>query len=376
MIIGIDGNEANIKQRVGVNTYAFEILWGLYKLEDSNSHTKHKFVVYLKSKPLPDMPPENESWSYKILPSRKFWVVTQLMPYLYKTRSKPDTFFTPSHYLPPFCPVPSACSIMDLGYLETSEQFRMRDYWQLKLWTARSLRVAKKVFTISNATADEVVRHYKFARNKVIVTPLGYDKHKFNAHYSEDDVRRVKKTLNLPNNYILFLGTLKPSKNIERLVESWSLIESSYPETKLVIAGKKGWLYTKIGKTVQKLNLEHRTVFTGFVKEQDKEHLIKGARIFVQPSLWEGFGLDVVSAMASGVPVVVSDRGSLPEVVGGAGIIVDPHSHNQIADAIKKVLSMNKKSYNNAQHLGLERAKEFSWEKTAKITLKGLETLK
>ena len=375
MIIGIDGNEANIKERVGVNTYAFEILWGLYKLQDEVPNPKHRFIIYLKNEPLGDLPKASSFWEYKVLGPRKFWGATRLTPHLYTTKLKTDIFFTPSHYLPPFCPVPAACSIMDIGFLEFSEQFNPKDYWQLRLWTARSVRVAKKIFSISETTKKEIVRHYSFARTKVVVTPLGYVKGRFNLQRNKNDVRRLQIKLNLPKNYILFLGTLKPSKNLEGLIEAWALIEQKFPETQLVIAGKKGWLFNRIFQTVKSLNIEKRVVFTGFIPEADKESLIKGAKAFVLPSLWEGFGLDVVSAMASGIPVIVSDRGSLPEVVGTAGIIIDPTNYQEIGSAIEKVLTMNKTSYNIVAGNGVAQAKKFSWSKAAKITLKSFEKM-
>jgi len=375
MNIGIDGNEANVEQRVGVNTYAFEILWGLYKLQDNESKKRANFTIYLKHPPRSDLPKEEVFWKYKQLPPQKFWVATQLMPHLYKTKSKPDIFFAPSHYLPPFCPMPAVCSIMDLGYLEFSDQFKAKDYWQLKLWSARSMHVANKIFSISNTTKNEIVRHYVFARNKVVVTPLGYDKSTYNLTRPQQDVRRVISKYNLSNNYILFLSTLKPSKNVVGLLESWAEIQEKFPDTKLVIAGKKGWLFEDIFKSVKNLDLEERVIFTDYVPEKDKEALIKGARVFTLPSFWEGFGLDVVSSMASGVPVIVSDRGSLPEVVGKAGIIIDPDKTNDLSMALQKVLNMSSSSYNNLSKLGLQEAKKFSWEKAATITLSVLEEM-
>ena len=142
---------------------------------------------------------------------------------------------------------------------------------------------------------------------------------------------------------------------------------------KLVIAGKKGWMYESIFQKVKELSLEDKVIFTDFVLEADKPGLIKGAKVFVLPSFWEGFGLDILNAMAAGIPVVASNVGSIPEVVGEAGILVDPNSINSIADGIGKVLSAPKEKYNNIVTLGLIQAKKFSWEKTAKETMRVLE---
>src|SRR5260221_12950510 len=173
MIIGIDGNEANVKNRVGVNKYAFEIIWGLSRLVKNENDPI--LIIYLRAEPLFDMPAETDHLKYKILGGGKVWIITKLMPHLFITRDKPDIFFTPSHYLPPFAPMPKVCAIMDLGYLKFSAQFTKYDYWQLKLWTAWSVSISKYIMTISNATKEDIVRRYPGSSGKVVITYPGYD---------------------------------------------------------------------------------------------------------------------------------------------------------------------------------------------------------
>lgn len=374
MLIGIDGNEANIQNRVGVNQYGYELLWAIFKLEEQWKN-EHKVVVYLKNPPLADMPKQSEHFKYKILPGKSIWIIKNLMPSLFFDKEKPDVFFSPSHYTPPISLVPRVCSIMDLGYLEFSGQFRKYDFWQLKLWSAWSIFVSKVVFAISNSTKDDIVRHYPFASKKVVVTHLAHDKRRFNTSIPGRDVRRVKKKYSIVGNYVLFLSTLKPSKNIEGLLEAFSTLVSKYPKTQLVIAGKKGWFYTNIFRKAKSLGLEKSVIFTDFVPEKDKPALIAGAKVFALPSFWEGFGLDVLNAMACGVPVVVSDKGSLPEVAGEAGIAVNPYNISEIAFGLNKVLSMSEVQYKDLVKKGLVQAEKFSWEATAKKTLKVLETV-
>jgi glycosyltransferase involved in cell wall biosynthesis len=368
MLIGVDGNEANVKNRVGVNVYTFELLSAMASLLQKEG-LKHHLIVYLKNPPLSDLPKPSKFLSYRVLPGGNLWILTRLMPDLFFNKVKPDIFFTPSHYVPPFAPTPRVCSIMDLGYLKSSEQFKKITFWQLKYWSAISILVSKAVIAISNSTKDDIVRHYPFAAHRVSVTPLAYDKNKFNLQISPDDVRRITNKYHIVGDYILFLSTLKPSKNIEGLIEAFSLIKG----VKLVIAGKKGWLYESIFRKVKGLGLENKVIFTDFVPEEDKPGLIKGAKVFVLPSFWEGFGLDLLNAMAAGVAVVASNVGSIPEVVGDAGILVDPKSPDGIAKGLKKVLSMPENEYNKLVEKGLTRVKQFSWEKTARETLKILE---
>ncbi len=372
MIIGIDGNEANVAQRVGVNEYAFQILWNLQKLQVKGKNS-HSLIVYLKEKPRQDMPKETQNFKYKIIPGGGLWIITKLMPNLFLDSPRPDIFYSPSHYVPLFAPMPRICAIMDLGYLEFSGQFSKKVFWQLKYWSAISIFISKHIISISESTKKDIVRHYPFARNKVSVTYLGYDSGKFNTRISENDVRRVQNRYSIVDDYILYLGTLKPSKNIEGLIEAFEGVSGRYPNIKLVIAGKKGWMFEGIYKKAEKLGLKDRIVFTDYIFEEDKPSLIKGAKVFVLSSFWEGFGLDILSAMACGVPVVASNVGSLPEVIGKGGILVNPSSVESIKNGIMSVLSMPKDEYNKLTEAGISQAKKFSWEKTALETIKVLE---
>ena len=375
MIIGIDGNEANVVGRVGVNTYAYETLTALSKLQDK-SNLKHTLIVYLKNKPLPDMPEETTNFKYVVLPGDSFWIITRMTPYLITNKDRLDVFWSPSHYSPPIGSMPRVCSIMDLGYLDNTVQFTKKVFWQLKWWTAISIYVSKAVIAISNSTSKEIVRHYPGAKGKIYVTHLAYDKSKFNQRISVNDVRRVKNRYSIVDDYVLYIGTLKPSKNIEGLIDAFCEVSKAFLNIKLVIAGKKGWMYENIFLKVKNLGLEPKIIFTDFISEDEKPPLIAGAKVLAIPSFWEGFGLDVLNAMAAGVPVVASDAGSLPEVVGDAGILVDPYKPGSIAEGLKKVLSMNNKQYNSIVKKGLLQAEKFSWEKTALKTLEILENVK
>ena len=371
MLIGIDGNEANIENRVGVNTYAYELLWNLWKIQDEWKK-EHRLIVFLKDVPRQDLPKETPYFKYQVIRGGGMWILTKLMPSLFTGRWNLDAFFSPSHYVPPITTIPRYCSIMDLGYLEFSGQFQKKDFWQLKVWSAISILVSKGIFAISNSTKNDIVRHYPFAKDKIYVTPLAYDRQKFNLNIPEIDVRRVRDRYSIVRDYVLYLGTLKPSKNIEGLIEAFKMINDKYQMPnglQLVIAGKKGWMYETIFQKVKDLGLEGRVIFTDFVSEKDKPALIKGAKVFVLPSFWEGFGLDALNAMASGVPVVASNIGSLPEVVGEAGVLVDPKDINSIAEGIKEVILSPITKYNEIVKKGLAQAKKFTWEATARKTL-------
>jgi glycosyltransferase involved in cell wall biosynthesis len=366
MIIGIDGNEANSKKRVGVNQYAYEILHALYNLKEAK---KHKWIIYLSSLPLSDLPKAHAGWEYKVIAGSKFWVIRKLMPDLWFSKVKPNVFFSPSHYTPPFLKIPTIVSIMDLGYLAFPDQFRKSDFYQLKYWGSWSMKQAAKIIAISESTKKDIISHYPWARDKVEVVYPGYDKNRFKK-YSRGEldpkISEIKKRYGIKKDYILYLGTLKPSKNIEGLIEAYSLLTT---DCNLVIAGKKGWLYDSIFEKVKQADLENKVIFTDYVSEEIKPYLLAGARVFVAPSFWEGFGLNVLEAMATGTPVVASKYGSLPEVVGNAGVLVNPYQSKDIAHGIQKVLE-NRTFYANKV---LNQAKKFDWNKSAKKVLNVLE---
>ena len=169
MLIGIDGNEANVEKRVGIGEYAFELLLQFKKYQVSNI----KYQVYLKNEPLSHMPKESENWRYSVVKPRMFWTQVGLPIDLYLHRPRPDVFFTPTHYAPRFSPIPTLISIMDLSYIHYPQMFKKSDLYQLKNWTSYSAKKASKVFTISKASKDDIIRYYKVEPEKVVVTYPG-----------------------------------------------------------------------------------------------------------------------------------------------------------------------------------------------------------
>lgn len=370
MIIGIDGNEANHKKRVGSNQYAAEVLKAIAK-----TNKRHKWRIFLSDKPMSHMPMESRSWKYCVLPGPKPWIIRTLTPKLLFNSYKLDAFFSPTHYTPPVSRVPLICAVMDLEFLNNPGYLTRRDFWQLKYWTAWSVFVSKYIIAISESTKSQIHKYYPYAFRKVVVTPLGYDKKQFNSQISQSSIRRARDKYKVGSDYLLYLGTLKPNKNIEGIIRAFSTTKSKYEGVKLVIAGKKGWLYEPIFKLVKNEGLTQRVVFTGFIDEEDKPGLVAGAKVLVAPSFWEGFGLHVLESMAIGTPVIVSDKGNLPELVGDAGIVVNPASDEEIAQGMDKILSMSAADYSKIKRRSMAQAKKFSWEQTAKQTITTIERL-
>ncbi|MBI5358641.1 glycosyltransferase family 4 protein [Candidatus Amesbacteria bacterium] len=359
MIIGIDANEANLTQnRVGINEYAYNLLWAI-----SNLQTEHKFVIYLKTKPNDSLPKEREGWKYRVIPFPKLWTQTRLPFDLFFRFPRPDVFFSMTHYAPRWSPVPTVVSIMDLGFLSTPEQFTKKDFNQLKSWTAYSVRNAKKVLAISEYTKSEIVRIYHKNPDDVAVGLLACSSNISGPVHNKS----VLKKYNIQKPYFIFIGSLRPSKNVEGLVKAFATLDENY---NLVIVGKKAWLFHEIFKTVSDLHLQDRVIFTGFVEEWEKQVLLSESIAYVLPSFMEGFGIPVLEAFTCQTPAVVSAVASLPEVAGVAGIYVEPEDVDSIAAGMQRAVTDREKFVK----LGLERVKSFSWDKCAQETLLCLET--
>lgn len=391
MTIGINGYEAvvprfghdpktGLPRRVGSGEYCFELLVNLNSLDKKN-----KYIIYLPQNPTIDLPQESNNWHYKIVRPRPMWTLLGLSLELLFGTPKADVFFSPTHYLPLFLPIPSAVSVLDLSYIHFPSLFKKKDLYQLKSWTAYSIKNASTVFTISQASKDDIIKTYKVSEKKVIVTypgikseirPFGLaggenPKFETNSKLEMQNSKLHKGKYGIEGDYILFVGTLQPRKNIVCLIEAFSRIKR---EVSLVIVGKKGWLYDEILEAPKKFNVEKRVKFLDFVENEDLQQLYKKALCFALPSLYEGFGLPVLEAMKYGCPVLTSNVSSLPEAGGDAALYVNPLSVEDIAKKLELLIE-DEELRKKLIEKGYKQVKKFSWEKTACETLKSLEEI-
>ncbi len=336
MIIGIDGNEANQSEKVGVGYFAYNLLSALY-----NADLKNNYWIYLKSTPRADLPPTRDNWHYVVCGPKKFWTRFALPLKLYTQSIKLDLFFSPSHYTPLFCPVPKIVSIMDLGYLDSPKQFTPKDLNQLKSWTEQSLKTSKHIVTISKFCKNDLIAKYKISQSKITVVYPVLPK------LAKSKTTILKKWKLAKKGYFLSIGTLKPSKNIPFLLKAYKdYLDNAGTIKRLVIAGKKGWLYDEIFAEVKKLDLVDRILFTGYISPDEKSQLLSNAASLIIPSLFEGFGIPAIEAMQLNCPVIASNAGSLPEIVGKQGLKIDPYNSNTLTQALELIsLSKNQKKY-------------------------------
>jgi len=271
---------------------------------------------------------------------------------------------------PPFAPCPFVVSIHDLSFEHLPETFNRRSRAQLRLTVRRSARRAARILALSEHARSDIIETYGISPELVTAVPLAAANH----FQRVDDIRelqRIRHTYGIEQEYILSVGSIQPRKNLNRLIAAHaSLLRTRAPGSvpQLVIVGKNAWLYGETLRSIEKLRSGASVIVTGYVPEGDLPALYSGALCFVYPSYFEGFGLPPLEAMKCGAPVIAGNRASLPEVVGDAGLLVDPFNIDAIAAAIGTVIdSPNLRSKLRAK--GLNRARLFDWRETARRTL-------
>lgn len=271
---------------------------------------------------------------------------------------------------PPAAPCPVVVSIHDLSFEHLPHTFKRRSRMQLRMTVHRSARLASQVITLSNHARQDIITTYNINPDKVTAIPLAAPRH-FAPVTNANELQRVKQTYGIKGAYILCVGSIQPRKNLTRLLRAYSLLRRDDPEGKLpnlVVAGKYAWLFEETLRTIEQLALRESVIMTGYVPETDLPSLYSGALCFVYPSYFEGFGLPPLEAMKCGTPVIVGNQTSVPEVVGDAALLVDPFDVDAIASTIKSVISDDTlRAALKAR--GLERAKLFDWQHTARKTL-------
>lgn len=371
MIIGIDGNEANVSKKVGISEYVFELIKQL-KAHESPSNSFH---IYLKNQHNKDFPSTSQNWKYKIFGPKKLWTQFALPLHLFLGKSKPDVFFSPAHYAPRFSAMPSVISIMDLAFFHFPEMFTRKDLTQLKSWTEYSVKKAKAIITISEATKSDIIKLYGISERKIHVVYPGI-KPSITLTPHIYPMSELASKYDITDNYLLFVGTLQPRKNITRSIEAFAklLEEKEYKDSNLqfVIIGKKGWQYEEILSAPKRFGIEDRVKFLDFVPDEDLSLFYKGAKAFIWPSLYEGFGLPILEAMQNEVPVITSNVSSLPEAGGDAALYVDPEKVDEITKAMKKILE-DKELRKELIEKGKKQVTKFSWEKAGEETLQVLQ---
>ena len=360
--IGIDANEANIQNRVGVGQYAFNLLQQLEKLDQKNN-----YVIYLKNPPLPDFPPARLNWQYKIFGPQKLWTKIALPLRLFTQAQKLDFFYTPAHYSPHFSPFPTIPTIHDLGYLHTLDQFNKKDIHQLVHWTKHSLDHAKHIVAVSQFTKNELTRIYGIPSNKI---SLVYNGIKPDIKINQKTLPHTLAKFKITKAYFLYLGTLKPNKNIPFILKAFKDFLKTDQSHQLVIAGKKGWLFDEIFATVKNLKLQKVVICTDYITETEKWQLYSKATCSLLPSTYEGFGIPALETMLIGTPIIASNIPPLKEVIADKGLFINPTKQVELTKAMQEMVK-NRQKYQTGLR---QQALKFTWANSAKQLLNIFKT--
>lgn len=398
MTIGIDASRANKKIKTGVEWYSYYLIRELKKI----SLPEINFVLYTPGKLGPELANLPANWRTKVLkwPLKYLW--TQIRLSWEMIFQPPDVLFVPSHALPLCCRAKTVITIHDLGFerFPNAYPFWQRIYTRFVYqWAGR---FADQIIVPSEFTQKELIQLYKVKAGKVKVIYLGYDQSLFQPIDDQkqiDPVRNSKKDpllrspeakppyglapANIEDNsqisngveavlnqyqikkpYLLSVGRLEKKKNIKNLLAAFTILQTLYPYLQLVLVGQPAYGYNEIKKL--KTN---NIVEVGHIAHQNLPPLYAGAECFVFPTLYEGFGLPILEAMACGCPVATSKNSSLPEVAGLAASYFDPQNVEEMAKTVLKILKDREVRETMIQK-GLERVKLFSWEKCARETLR------
>lgn len=379
MRIGIDIRLIG-KKRTGDEAVIFNLVRELAQIK--TDHTFELFTDVTDSKTLSEISEQiglDGKDNFKVIsletPNRFAWNFWTLPKYL---RQNPvDVYHT--QYITPFFvskKIKIVTIVHDISFNFFPKFIKFSDLFFLRTLIPLSIKRANKVVGVSKFTADEIVKFYKTPEEKVDWIHNSISREFVESKFTQEELEKVREKYNLPEKYILYIGTLQPRKNISMLVEAYASIKDKLDGMKVVIGGNKNShnFDKRIDEMVEKYQLENDVIFPGFVDEKDKPAIFHLATVFAFPSFYEGFGIPPLEAMSQGVPVICSDIPSLKEIAGNGALYFDTSS---LDDFSKKLydISMDMDLRSELIRAGLGRVSFFSWEKSAQKMLAIYESL-
>lgn len=352
MKIGIDGSRAFLPERTGIEEYSYQVI---KHLRDSlHGNTVYLYIRFGQKVDF-DLP---EHWRVRELWLPRFW--TQIRLSLELFFHPVDVLFIPAHTVPFLHPQKTIVTIHGLEYEFCPGAYSLLDRWYMRLSIRYSCFSADRIIAVSENTKKDLMTLYHVPERNIQVIHEGYEQYAQspipNSHsISNENIAQLRNE----GEYILFIGRLEERKNVTRIIEAFGILKEKYQiPHRLILAGKPGYGYDHI-------TYPDRVVELGYVSEEEKWKLLRGANVFVFPSLYEGFGIPVLEAQSVGVPVVTANTSSLPEVGGDGAVYVDPLNVESIAEGIWKVLS-NEIFRDDIIEKGSRNRERFSWAQCAK----------
>ena len=370
MRICVDASPA-VHHRAGFGRYAQELIGALLAVDQNNQYV----AFYNQPAEAQVDPPLDRIPHLTTNLSAKPWRMSALVAHVARIpqeRLFPDVdiFHATDNVLPRFLRVRSVFALQDLTFRLYPDTHKPLNRWYLAMMMPRFLEAADAVVAISECTKKDAVRLYGLDEARIRVIHAGVNP-RFRTSLPEATTPTLQK-YRLSGGFILFVGTIEPRKNLTSLLEAYRALKNEGIGRKLVIAGRKGWSYQGFFRRLRELGLEGDVILPGFVPDEELPALYGAADLFVYPSLYEGFGLPLLEAMACGVPVIASNSSSLPEVAGEAALLVDPISVQALVGAMRRVLD-DRGLREEMRERGLQRARRFTWEEAARRTVEVYE---
>jgi glycosyltransferase involved in cell wall biosynthesis len=358
MLLGIDASRTTVRRFTGTEIYSLHLTRELLKRGNG-----HRFRLYFRDDPPGELFEQADYIEQRVVRTPRLWTHIGLRGEL--RRDPPDAIFIPAHVVPLRPPVPTVVTVHDLGYLYFPETHPLRDRLYLDWSTRHSARAAAGVIADSESTKRDLVERYSIPPGKITVAYPGINPVLKPVH-DPAALAAMRQQYQLPERYLLHVGTLQPRKNLSRLVSAYGRLRDQLPDPPaLVLAGGKGWLYDDLFRQIEDLDLAGQVIFPGHVPpDHNLAAMYSAAQLYAFPSLFEGFGFPVVEAMRCQTPVVCSNTTSLPELAGDAALTVPPTDVDALAEALLRVLT-DEGLRRGMVERGTVQATRFTWEACA-----------
>lgn len=371
MKIAIQASDLDADRIDGTRVYILNLLKYFGKLDQSS-----QFFIYHKSKFNPELtPPEFPNYRVKKITFPFFW--TQIRFCFAMNKSLPDVIWMPMHNIPIFRSkkIKTIVTIHDLAFKYFPECFTRWELAKLNFLARMAIKRSDGIITISESSKKDILKFYpEIKENKIKVIYHGFDKDIFDQERDLGAEKTLRDKFGIQGEYLLYVGAIQPRKNLEVLIEAFEGIkeDKKYEKLKLVLAGEKAWLWQDVFKKINESSYKGDIITPGKVNFKDLGHLMRGASAFIFPSLYEGFGIPALEAMAARVPVICADNSSLPEVAGEAALYFSGQDFSDLSAKIKTVLE-NEQLKSELIEKGIAQIQKFSWEKCARETLEYLK---
>lgn len=368
LVIGLDGSRIAKEKYTGTEHYSHIIFEHLFRVAPN-----HRYVIYAPKTSTKPLNTGNAEVEWRIIPFPRLWTQVRLSLEMVKDKNKLNVLFIPSHTIPLIHPASTVVTVHDLGFKYFPDYYSKTEQLYQNFGLTMATKNAKRIIAISESTKNDIQKFTGYDHRKIDVVHHGVNQDLFHPkEVAEQASAKIKGYLP----YIYTIGRLEAKKNTPELIKAFRILAERYNAPhKLVLAGKPGQHgYDQVQQALNELpsNLRKRVIMPGYVSDEESAELMRFASCFAFVSGFEGFGMPILEAMSSGIPVISSDKSSLPEVVGRAGVLVNHTQAEAIAEGIKKVLT-NKKFSQDLIKKGKERAKKFTWEAAARKTISTLE---